>query len=240
MNLLQKMKNPLVLLCIMLDALFFVFWGLITTPSRNTIIRIAQQIIQESGIGLGSVFKNPLFLQLIMQFSIFAILSFCLYILFHGTNWWLAKKIMMEKEKYTEYVVGFIKTNIVWGLLIGLNHIIHLGLSIYQKMQETLAIHYGQAFYGIGTITMNFVLWITIILALLTYPKNEFRTIKIGFRKILSYGLTVFVLFQATMLIPRPLFSINTTIAYILGFMLVFPTLTFIRLYTIKVANDTT
>ena len=61
-----------------------------------------------------------------------------MYVIFQGSNWWIADKIVGHKTKYFRYILGFLKVNIVWGALLILAHFAYLLLNMRHQMQNVI------------------------------------------------------------------------------------------------------
>lgn len=211
------------------DALFFFSWGLLLTPFMNQIIKTAIEISKEINT-ITAAMSHELFGQLLTYMGLTYLLGFILYIIFHGTAWWIAKKMAKKQEKYFRHLWRFFKVNIIWGVLIAANSM----LTIYFNMQHRMYTAAGAESWNIPGIILNVLLWITVFLAFLSYPKTS---VKEAFTKIPSKAPTVlvcFILFQIATLIPQPIYAANEMLAHAIGFVLIFPTLAWIRIYAVN------
>lgn len=224
-----KHKPLLCIGSIGIDALFFIFWGLCTAPILNTITKTGVNISQTS-TSFTDIFQHAQIPTLIWMILLFYLIGYALYTLFHGSAWWIATKIARKKQSYKEYLRGFVIINLLWGVLVAINHFFHFVTTLRFELQQTLIPDITNAW----DIILTIILWIIVALAFLSYPRLTITTAFTSWKKAIPLAVIAAVLLQIALLLPKPLYTHDPLIANILGFILFFPTLTFIRVYAVN------
>lgn len=232
-------KNPLLLIAAcLLDAAFFFAWGFYTTPINERIVEQAILVANSAGENLkqGNLSALlPLNPQILSLLGILFITSFLLYVIFHGTNWWIAQKLVNRKTGYKQYVLGFAKVNLLWLLAYALYRIFDVIIALRATIVEKLA-------PGLPNIAAYFLFAFLLVMtfaALFSYPTLKARTLFTTPLNI-SSPLTLLTLsvFLAAHYVANLFEYIHPDAALIAGILLVLPMLTYLRVYITTVITN--
>ncbi len=230
-----------------LDAAFFFFWGFFTTPIRDSIVAHAVLIsnkISEILAGRqpqGLLFQlfspdvKPLTYKMIMLILLLFVIIYITYTIFHGTNWWLSRKIAGQKETYRQYLLGFAKINLLWISLYALYKIIDAIIGIRHVIVQKFV---PGATNTLGTF-VNIIFALVVLAAIFSYPTLKAKTI---FKTPLKITIPLVILsasiYLAIGFVTNLIASVSVDAAIIAGITLVFPALVLIRIYITRVLTN--
>jgi len=246
LSLVKKQPFYLVMAAI-IDALFFLAWGFFTGPVRDKIVQhsilIANKIntlFQGGKLPTGLLahlftpeFK-PLTGKLIILICLLFVLIFLVYTIFHGTAWWMATKMAGTKWTYRKYMLGFARVNLIW--IAG--YIIYKLLDIMISLRHLFIEKLLPGTTNIAGSVLFILLILLGIAAFLSYPRLLAGTI---FTTPLKISIPLVILsasiFLAVQFILKSIGKVSVDAALIIGLLLLFPTMSFIRVYAIRVLS---
>lgn len=239
-NLLKKEWKLSLLSCI-IDGFFIFMLGIISgflydpiKQKLEVIITISFPKIQQGYalmkiIFLEEVFPHTKDLAWLLLALIFAF--YIVYVLFQGANWWIAHKISGEKYNLRRYLICFAKVNILWLALF----IVYNVLDVINSLRNQFLAKTIQEANLWSNIVLSVVLIIIIYAALLSYAKQEFKQKFNGLLRL--NNISTFAVIAAILLILQfiliNLEKINQTAGLIIGAILLFPIITWTRIYII-------
>ncbi len=244
--LLRKHKK-IVLIATIIDCLFFYAYGLLgggltqklTELFENIVIGVLPGIKQGNAIIDLLFFPNvyPLTTSFLFNLLLLILLIFVLYIVFQGINFWLANNLV-KKISYKDYLISFAKVNLLWILGFVVYNIIDL-IGRLQERFDTITT--GLETTNYWSIIAKILIFLIIYFALISYTKlNLKNAFVIGtkkFKQLFFLLISSLVIILVLMFVLTNLF--NAVINYengeqifvVIGAVLLFPTMFFLRLY---------
>lgn len=225
-----------------IDAAFFFVQAFLKTPvsdqiAANTVL-IGNKLspllaAQETGL-LAKLFTGefkPLTGKLIVLILLYFFIVYIVYVIFHGTTWFLASRIAEQKTKYRKYFWQFAKINIFW---LGLFVLWKL-LDILVGLRRVVIDKFAPGTPNIMGGMLMIALVILCISAVFSYPrfrKKEF------FAMPIKTTIPVLILAATSYLVP--LFVVNTLgrtpdTAILLGIIILFPAMVLVKVYLTRV-----
>lgn len=246
---LLKKNGFLLVTAAIIDAVFFVAYGFFTGPvsrkisehaillSNNLSPLLAEQHAEKGILELLFTAQlRPLTFKLTLLILLLFAISYIIYCIFHGTSWWMAAKIAGQKWKYREYVLGFAKVNLIWLAFYIIFKLFDTFFSIRHLLIEKIIPN--------SPNLASKVLWAALILlslaAFFSYPTLKAKTL---FKTKLKTSAPLAVLCAAFFIIAwtLPMTIARWTkpeIGFLLGLILLFPTIILIKVYSTRVLND--
>jgi len=241
-------NKPLLLFGSLVDMVFFIIYGFLTSPFFFTIVTNVNTIgtiIQQRAIDftrsaannpsiINLLFTDPtlkgLTQELLLAYLLLGLLTYVLYVAFQGFNWNLARVINGHKKELGKYFKGFWKVNIVWFLLFVVYHFMDLIASLRQTVASGSVVL--SPTNTLGIIAKVFLV-IVVYFALISYNtlsvKSAFRD---GFKKAKVYLPKYIVIALVFILINYIIIIIPDLItSFIVGIVLFLPSLTWARTY---------
>ncbi len=247
-NSLKLIKTNLLLLVVaaITDATFFIAWGFFTTPVKDKLVEHSillsnklSSIVAGKPVGLLNHMLgpelSPMTMKLLMLMGMLFLVMYVVYVIFQGTTWWLATQISGQKLKYRQYMLGFAKINLIWlgGYII--YKIFDIALGIRSIVIQALA-------PGTPNIAGKILLIALIFLGLaafLSYPKLKAKTIiKTPWKISAPLILLSASIYLTAQFILNNISKINIDAALIAGILILFPTISLIRVYVTRVITN--
>ena len=229
-------KHPiLAVLVALLDAGFFFLIGALTTPVFNKLVEyvvvIASQLPQASALDV-SAYR----LDVALLFLSAILITYVLYILLHGTAWWLVKKMNAGKQCDQWYVSlrAFARVNILWFVAYAGLLVFDMWLSLRNKTIEVVTKAPADNVLG---IMIFFASAIVFLLALLTYPTNRLRdlgSIIRAWRHTLPCMALIVVVALVLDFLVNQATVLNWNFGLFAGFVLILPFFVWARTYITK------
>jgi len=166
---------------------------------------------------------------------VLALVVFVLFCIFQGLNWWFAAGIAGNAGKYKSFLLGFARVNVLW-LLLGmiwfcLDAVFDLRRLLIEKAT-------GQPATLAGNILLV-VLVLVIYAALVSYPVLNIRkalALCFSMATVLIPGLLlVFAHFLVGNMIVRWLYTLNQTLMFVVGAVLLLVLISWARVYVARV-----
>jgi len=247
----KLIDHPSVLvMCALLDGLFFVLYGLLTSPffksMENLLVNISDSVSYEldliqQGQGnfggmldilLSAVVRTDLIKFILTGFAVVVVI-YLLYNLIHGFCWKQAAQVNnLHKKKYLSH---FFKVNIFWFTLL----VLHSVVDVLQEVRFTI----NQRILGSTVNPVRYfmisVLIIGFYFAVISYKELNLRkTFKKSLNKEYVYGyLYLLALFFVINLVMSFASQISANLNFILGLVLFLPALSYSRIYFLGI-ND--
>ncbi len=243
MSLKQIKKQPLLfVISSMLDAGFFFFLALITTPARDLLIAHAVLINnklsgmqpQQGGL-IGKLFAQEVFPLTLKTAGLLIILFALIYIVytaFQGTSWWLSRTIAGKKDSFKNYFFGFARINLLWMAIYAAYKLIDTAAGMRHAIVQKLIP---------GTVNLTgkiivILFGIACIAALLSYPLLHKKAIfKTPLRTTIPLiGISLSILLTAYF-IHTKIGMINNDAGLLAGLIIFIPAITLVKVYTTRV-----
>src|SRR3989338_4809744 len=245
-DLLRKNKRT-VLVASIVDCLFFFFYGLL---GGGLNIKIAQLItdigeaiipgIREGKAVIDLLFAPdvyPMTKSLFLNLFLLVALIYVLYIIFQGVNFWLANNLVKIKD-YKNYVILFAKLNILWLALYVVYQILDLVGTLQEHFIKIATFTQATSWWSISA---NVLALLLLYFGLISYTKLSIKeSLLFGIRKfkqlffvMLSSIIIILVLmFLLTNLFNAVInYSNGDKIFFVIGAIILFPTMFFLRTY---------
>ncbi len=245
-----KKNSFLLVVAAIIDALFFIAYGFFTGPvsrkisehaillSNNLSPLLAEQHAQKGILELLFAPElRPLTFKLTLLILLLFAISYIIYCIFHGTSWWMAAKIAGQKWSYRDYVLGFAKINLIWLACYVVFKAFDTFFSIRQLIIEKII-------PNSPNIASKVLLAVLILLSLSAFFSYSTLKAKTLFKTKIKTSIPLAVLCAAFFIIA---WTLPMTIArlteikelgFILGLILIFPTIILIKVYSTRVLND--
>ena len=170
-------------------------------------------------------------------------LSYTLYCIFQGTNWFIAHKILKEKTNFKDYIKRFFGVNILWGISFVIIAYFYVKAVIYtQVLRIPSNLGIVSIFSAILLIILCYFAFISYILikkqGFIDAIKKSFSLGTKEFQTIASMYVLLILGFALIDGLLRLLFMINTTLMIIVGIILIFPAIAYARLVIISVIGN--
>jgi len=155
---------------------------------------------------------------------------FIVYVFVEGSAWWVCKRFYRQKINLMKYIRGFLFFNIPFAIII----VVDNAIRFIRGFMET------SPYYTNSSNTIwNIVLFVLVYLFFVGYSfigrKYFFRNTFV--RAFLSKEYAVAVLMLAFVLAINYVTAIAPILAVPLGFLVIIPSLTFIRIYLFRLSN---
>ncbi|MBW2973780.1 hypothetical protein KY346_05270 [Candidatus Woesearchaeota archaeon] len=175
---------------------------------------------------------KPYFYNTLILLLILGITVYLLYCLFQAFNWKIALQLTGKKIKYMDYLKKFLRVNIIWFLLFVLYYVLGFVIEIRKILITTITQAEPS---GALNIILTFLLILIAYFAVISYVKLSVRkSLYIGksrIRQLLPSVLIFAIYLLALQMLITYLFTINFSLAVILGLLLFIPALTIARIY---------
>lgn len=245
-DLLRKNKRT-VFLASIVDCLFFFFYGLLggglNIKIAQLITNIGEAIIPGIREGkavidlLFSIDVYPMTKALLINLFLLVALIYVLYIIFQGINFWLANNIIKKKD-YKNYIISFAKLNILWIFVYVVYQILDLIGTLQQHFIKITTFTQTTSWWSISASILALLL---IYFGLISYTKQSIKeSFLFGikkFKQLFSVMLSSIIIILVLMFLLTNLFNavINYSegdkIFFVIGAIILFPTLFFLRTY---------
>ncbi len=143
---LMLLKNSplLILYSILADVAFLIFYtasgNIFSELVGNRVANYAPSLTKDFALyGYGALFKLELFYILLFLLS-GLLTSYVVYCIFQGLAWWLAAKIVKQKNNGSQYLKTFFKLNLVWLLAYALYSINDFFVAFREKITGEVVI----------------------------------------------------------------------------------------------------
>jgi len=235
------------------DAVFLLAYGFFTTPVSEKIVEhsvlVANKLseVMAGKFPTGVLFKlfgpelRPLTFKLILIILLLFLVIYLVYTVFQATSWYIATIIAGKEYSYKQYLLGFARLNILW---MG-------GYLLYKILDVILGLRYiiiRQIVPGAPNIAGKVLLAafvFFILAALFSYPLLKAKTIfKTPWRISLALVILCTSMFLAARFILDKtayygfMYYHTFTPAYVVGLLLLFPTITLIKVYATRVLSN--
>ena len=226
-----------------LDAAFFFFSGLFTTPIRDSLVahavllgnELSQLLAGGQGGLLYKLFSpeiSPLTYKALSLMLLLFVVLYAIYVAFQGTSWWLSRTIAGRKDSYRDYFLGFAKINLVWFGLYAIYKVVDLIVGLRYVLVQKLSPGSPNLLGGF----MTFLFALLVLTAFFSYATLKKKAL---FKTALSVSVPLIVLsasiFLALYFIHMQIISFNKDLGLLAGLILVIPSFTVIRIYATRV-----
>ncbi len=236
-----------------LDLLFLVLYGFMTSPVFDKltehIIVIGALVSEQMSVAdrarpavIDALFQEPVskytwqFLGLLV---LLAIVVFVLYCIIQGVAWLIAGKLVNSKMHWRQYLLCFIRINLVWAGLYFLWQCIDTLLSLRNLVVEKIT---GQPVISTD-VFMIFLLVILFYFALVSYPLLAIKkAFLVGTKKlffIIPAMIVVVLQFFIANYVVKKLGEISPKFGFIIGVIIVLLLLGWSRAYITFVVRRT-
>jgi len=174
-----------------------------------------------------------------------AVLTYAIYCISQGINWFIAHKMFKIKTKPAEYVKRFFTLNFVWYLIVMIIIYFYVKAVIYTQVLRTPS--------NLGTVSVFSLMLVAVIcyFAFISYAlikkygfidsiKKSFSLATKEFSTIACMYILFILGFVLIDIILKLIFIISTTLMIIVGIILIFPVIAYMRLVIISVVEDLT
>lgn len=244
-----KKNQGLLVFSALLDVLFFIFYGFLTAPFFETIVRQINFLgttLQSQAAEYTRTFANnpsiinllftdpvlkPSTYELLTAYLIVGLIIYALYVSMQSVNWTIARTMVGKKEEVGKYMKKFAKVNITWFLLFVVYHFIDVIASLKATVQAGEVI--TQPTNALGIFAIIFLILIGYF-ALISYNVLDVKkSFKEG-RKLKKH-LPVFLIIAAVFLILNYILTLTPKLGaasnFLIGIILVLPAITWARVY---------
>lgn len=237
------LRNKLMFItAIVVDITFFIAYGFYTGPVSAKLISYAALITKELSIIMAEqptgLLKHlwtpeirPLTVNLTLLIIIFFAITYLIYNIFQGTNWWVITEIAGKKNKYHKYLIGFAKINLIW--LAG--YIIYKIVDFITAVKYTLMQKIIEDTPNTGAKIILAAAILLGITAFFSYPILKAGTLfRTPLKTSLPIIITAGVFYIAIQILLPQINKINTQATMIIGTALLFIAINFIKVNTAK------
>lgn len=236
---LLKQKWKLTALSCLIDAAFLFVLGLISgflySPIQQkleTIWTLAFPKMQQGYALLKILFFEDVIVHtkdLALLLLALIILTYFIYALFQGTNWWLAQKISGRKIVWKQYLKYFLKINLLWFALL----IIYNILDVVNLLWMKFLVKSTQETPIWSEVLLTLFLVFIICGAFISYSTKSLKNTFKQLTKINTWLtiLGILIMFLVAQFIITNLEKINPALGLAIGFLLLFPLTTWSRIY---------
>ncbi len=230
----------------LVDLVFFLAFGFVTAPVFDKltehVIIIGSLVSEQMRVAVGRTrpaVLDALFQQPVSQYTwqflgllaVLALVVFVLYALLQGTAWWLASSVVHKPLRWREFLMGFARVHVLWFALYAAWYCVD---AILDLRRIVVAKALGQAVSGTNVVLLA-VLGIVIYFALISSPLLSIRkAFALGIRKagvLLPAFVVVDAHFLAGNFVVRWLGTLNTTVMFVVGTVLLLIVLAWTRVY---------
>ena len=241
------LRNKLMFItAIAVDIAFFIAYGFYTGPVSSKLISYAALITKELSIIMAKqptgLLKHlwtpeirPLTVNLALLIIIFFAITYLIYNIFQGTNWWVITEIAGKKNKYHKYLLGFAKINTIW--MAG--YVVYKIIDFITAVRYTLVQKIIENTPNTGAKIIFAAALLLGITAFFSYPTLKTGTLfKTPLKKSLPILITAAVFYIAIQILLPQINKINTQAALIIGTALLFIAINFIKIHTTKATEN--
>lgn len=252
------MKKPFyIVVPSLIDILFlFVFFIIYYFFFENIMDRIIS-LLMLTGKALQGLTQNDISLNILSNqqqmnsliinigFWIFglAVLTYFIYCIFQGINWFIAHKVFKIKTNPADYIKRFFAVNFVWYVIVVIISYFYVKAVIYTQVLRTPS--------NLGTVSILSLILVAAIcyFAFISYvliKKHGFidsikKSFSLGIKEFSTIASMYILLILGFVLIDillRLLFMISTILMIIIGILLIFPAIAYTRLVIISVVES--
>lgn len=172
-----------------------------------------------------------------------AALTYVIYCLFQGINWFIAHKIFKIKINFKEYIKRFFAVNFIWYVITLIIIYFYVKAVIYtQVLRNPSNLGMVSTFSVILLVVLCYFAFISYVLikkhGFIDAIKKSFSLGTKEFQTIVPMYVLLILGFALIDILLRLLFMINTTLMVIVGIILIFPFITYSRLVIISVVGN--
>ncbi len=156
------------------------------------------------------------------------IILYFVYVLFQGTNWWIAQNISKRKIFWKEYLKYFAKINLLWFALLIIYNILDVVNSLWMKFLSQTSISVSWS-----NVLLDAFLVFIIYSALTSYSAKGIKQAFLSISKvntILTF-FSIIIIFLVLQFIIINAELLNPTLGLIIGILLFFPAIIWSRVY---------
>jgi len=186
---------------------------------------------------------NSLIINIGVWIGCLAALTYAIYCLSQGMNWFIAHRMFKIKAKPADYIKRFFRVNFVWYLMVVIIAYFYVKAVIHAQVLR------NPSNLGIVSILSLVLLAVICCFAFMSYAlikkhsfidsiKKSFSLAAKEFPTIASMYLLFIFGFFLIDIILRLIFMASTTLMVIVGIILIFPAIAYIRLVIISVVDD--
>lgn len=172
-----------------------------------------------------------------------AVLTYVIYCIFQGINWFIAHKMFKIKIKPAEYMKMFFSVNLVWYAVVMIISYFYVKAVIYTQVLRSPS--------NLGTVSIISLILVAVIcyFAFISYvliKKHGFidsikKSFSLGIKEFLTIASMYILLILGFVLIDfilKLIFMISTILMIIVGMILIFPAIAYARLVIISVIGN--
>jgi len=172
-----------------------------------------------------------------------AVLTYLLYCIFQGTNWFFAHKIFKEKLNCLGYIKRFFAVNTLWYIVFMIIAYFYVKALIFTNVLK-ISSNFGTI--RIFSLIILIILCYFVFISYVLIKKHGFidsikKSFSFGIKKFSTIAPMYLLLILGFALIDvllRLLFIINIILMVVIGFLLIFPLITYARLVIISVIEN--
>lgn len=250
-------KNPsYIVLPFFIDLLFlfvfFIAYNFFLGNIMNKVISLlmltgkALQGLTQTDISLNVLSNQQQMNSLIISIGFWigglAVLIYVIYCLFQGINWFIAHKMFKIKTKPVDYIKRFFAVNFVWYIIVMIISYFYVKAVIYTQVLRTPS--------NLGTVNIFSAILLIVIcyFAFVSYAlikkygfidsiKKSFSLATKEFSTIASMYTLFILAFFLIDIILKLIFMISTALMIIVGIILIFPVIAYMRLVIISIVE---
>jgi len=231
---------------------FFIAYNFFLGNIMNKVISLlmltgkALQGLTQTDISLNVLSNQQQMNSLIISigFWIFGlvILSYLLYCIFQGLVWFIAHKMFKIKTRPADYIKRFFAVNLVWYLMVVIIGYFYVKAVIYTQVLRTPSnLETVNIFSTILLIVICYFAFVSYALikkyGFIDSIKKSFSLATKEFSTIASMYILFILAFFLIDIILKLIFMISTALMIIVGIILIFPVIAYMRLVIISIVE---
>lgn len=255
----KALANPYILVfSAIIDTAFLFLYGFLTQPVRDQILNNAVFLADVTGSTLqaaGRTLETPSLMEVlfapaakphligvILWMLVLLVVAYAIYVIIQGLAWRVASNSAGKKISWTQFALLNIPWFIIGGILYFFLTVIDLRAVIVEAMTNTpVSAVTRSIFLGLFSLTIYFALISYGELQQHNWKKAFTNSFKRGIGKIttiLPATLVIIVLFLIINYILILLFNLNQAIGFIVGLVILLPTLFWSRILIYHTVRD--
>lgn len=246
-------KNPgILILCTILDAIFFILYGFLTSPffksMTNLLVVISDKVsleldLVQQGLSSAGGMLDIIFgvtiradvLEFIIMGLIVSLVIYVLYSVVHGTCWKYATRLAGYSDKH--FLRKFFFVNIFWMVLL----VLHSILDVLQELRYLIMQRITGGGINFPRYFMILLLFIGAYFALISYKtKNIKKSFREGVqtKKHIGKYLLILLLFLIINFILQFAGYLHENLLFLLGIILFLPAISYFRIFFLMGEKD--
>ena len=230
---------------IITEILFFIVWGFLSSPfivaMETNLVYLGDEVISSNSPDIAGIMSQSGYLNKIIFLGVMLLLiSFLMYVVFHGFLWKFSFNLKDKKKGYFNYIKKFLLVNLFWLPFF----IIYFLINFLFSYMDIVAKRFNpEGLFIFGQVT-NIILLIILYFAFLSYvliDKNKIwtsikKSFAIGFRKSI---LLMYILMAAVFVIMNLILTqLPQSLVIILGVIVIVPFMILSRVFIREVIQN--